>query len=176
MSALKCAIVKDLMPLYVEQLTTEETSEAICEHLETCESCQKDYTRMMQSVGIAVEPPKQDKKLLNYLNSVRWWYFLCPTIAFGTYLLGTPALFRVYIGLLTIFSAVCLSSYLSGMTSYGFDWDQVKIQEEAKEKELKRWGTYRVSPFYLCLPAILVILVHLCSRFDEIIRFFVDFF
>ncbi len=38
----ECKIVSDLLPLYIEDMVNAETSEFIKEHLEKCESCNKD--------------------------------------------------------------------------------------------------------------------------------------
>lgn len=39
----KCSIVKDLLPLYMDNLCSEETSFFIRNHLDECEDCCKDY-------------------------------------------------------------------------------------------------------------------------------------
>ena len=38
---LPCAVVRDLLPSYVEGLTEAETTAAVKNHLESCESCRK---------------------------------------------------------------------------------------------------------------------------------------
>lgn len=38
-----CAIVKDLLPLYIEDMVSTETELFIKEHLETCEDCRSEY-------------------------------------------------------------------------------------------------------------------------------------
>lgn len=64
---LPCAIVRDLLPSYVEGLTEAETSAAVKNHLEACEGCRKHYASM--SAG---EPaPKTETKELDYLKMVR---------------------------------------------------------------------------------------------------------
>ncbi len=42
MSNRDCSIVKDLLPLYIDEVASDETSNFIKEHLLTCEACQKD--------------------------------------------------------------------------------------------------------------------------------------
>lgn len=36
---LSCEIIKDLLPLYVDKLVSEETKNAVDEHIEECEGC-----------------------------------------------------------------------------------------------------------------------------------------
>lgn len=43
---MECDIVKDLLPLYVEQLAGEVSKIAVEEHLEECESCKEIYREM----------------------------------------------------------------------------------------------------------------------------------
>ena len=38
----ECKIVSDLLPLFTEDMVTEETSEFITEHIKTCENCKKE--------------------------------------------------------------------------------------------------------------------------------------
>ena len=43
---IKCEIIRDLLPLYVEELTSKESSEAVSEHLKICAECRKEYEEM----------------------------------------------------------------------------------------------------------------------------------
>ncbi|MDO4332953.1 MAG: zf-HC2 domain-containing protein [Eubacteriales bacterium] len=43
---LECSIIKDLLPLYVEQLASEASCRAIEEHLKECEECRTAYLNM----------------------------------------------------------------------------------------------------------------------------------
>ena len=64
---LPCAIVRDLLPSYVEGLTEEETTAAVKEHLNTCESCRSRY-EAMSSVENA---PAASTKEVDYLKHVK---------------------------------------------------------------------------------------------------------
>lgn len=45
-----CAVVRDLLPLYMEQLTSEETNQIIEEHLKDCKSCNSRYDAMREEI------------------------------------------------------------------------------------------------------------------------------
>jgi len=47
---LNCEIVKDLLPNYIEKLTSIETNGSIEEHLETCEDCRGYYKEMKEDI------------------------------------------------------------------------------------------------------------------------------
>lgn len=64
---LPCAVVRDLLPSYVEGLTEEETTSAVRDHLETCESCRTHYEAM---AGDNAAPAAESKEV-DYLKTVR---------------------------------------------------------------------------------------------------------
>ena len=45
---MKCEIIKDLLPSYIDELTSEVSNEAVKEHLSECESCRAYYEEMKQ--------------------------------------------------------------------------------------------------------------------------------
>jgi len=67
-----CSIVKDLLPLYIDGLTSVETGSYINKHLRTCESCRKAYEAMKDDiVQDAVNAKKSDTKEIDYLKKTR---------------------------------------------------------------------------------------------------------
>ncbi len=70
---MRCEIVRDLMPLYIDKLTSEVTNEMIEEHLKGCESCQKFYEEMSGEMKTELKEsikPKEKEKL-NYLKRIK---------------------------------------------------------------------------------------------------------
>ena len=59
-----CSIVQDLLPLYLDGLTSPESSRLVAEHLEACESCREMLERMRQPVPAAVLRGQDGKALL----------------------------------------------------------------------------------------------------------------
>ena len=69
---LSCHIVKDLLPLMADGLVSEETSQEINEHLETCEDCRRAYAAMTGAEETAQQEQKaQDEAQIDYLKKVR---------------------------------------------------------------------------------------------------------
>ena len=73
----ECSVVRDLLPLYVENMVSEETAAYIGEHLETCEECKAELESLKGSAEIAVieEKPamradnaKPFKKIMKKMN------------------------------------------------------------------------------------------------------------
>ena len=44
----ECSIIRDLLPLYAENLASPETVEFVEAHLKTCDACRKEYERMKE--------------------------------------------------------------------------------------------------------------------------------
>ena len=63
---LDCNIVKDLLPGYIDQLTSEETNRQIEEHLANCQDCRKEY-EAMKTPETHVDQTRQ----INYLKKIR---------------------------------------------------------------------------------------------------------
>ncbi len=43
MSKINCSLIKDLLPLYIDDLCSKESTEIVGNHLEICEDCNKEY-------------------------------------------------------------------------------------------------------------------------------------
>ena len=50
MKEISCNIIRDILPLYVDEAVCEETKELVEEHLFTCEDCRKEAEMMKKSV------------------------------------------------------------------------------------------------------------------------------
>lgn len=69
-----CALVRDLLPSYVDKITSEETNEILKEHLETCETCNKELSEMLYEIQAEKATPHQDLKI--YLSKTKQMYVL----------------------------------------------------------------------------------------------------
>ncbi len=64
---LPCAVVRDLLPSYIEGLTETETTAAVQDHLENCDDCRKKYEAMKDGETEAAANEKE----VDYLKTVR---------------------------------------------------------------------------------------------------------
>ena len=64
---LNCDIVRDLLPSYVDRLTSETTYEAVTEQLKECPECTEVLQRMKEPEKTQNEP----KAEVNYLKKIR---------------------------------------------------------------------------------------------------------
>ena len=56
-----CNVIKDLLPLYVDECCSEESTRLVAEHLDTCESCRKIYNQMRETYQSYEEKPNTVK-------------------------------------------------------------------------------------------------------------------
>lgn len=55
MKEIKCTIIQDVLPLYVDEVVSQDTKEMVDEHLQHCEKCQIEYDSMKKELYIPVE-------------------------------------------------------------------------------------------------------------------------
>ena len=53
-----CNVIKDLLPLYVDECCSEESTRLVAEHLDTCEGCRKVYSQMCETSQPQKDAPK----------------------------------------------------------------------------------------------------------------------
>lgn len=58
---MKCDIIKDLIPLYIEHMTSEETNNIIEEHISNCDECKKVYEEMSMDISLSNSENKEEK-------------------------------------------------------------------------------------------------------------------
>jgi len=63
MKETSCALIKDILPLYMEHLTSQETNDAVEEHLDECKSCQDLYDSMKEEMSEEISEEMSEEKL-----------------------------------------------------------------------------------------------------------------
>ena len=67
----ECYIVKDLMPLYIDDVLSENSKTFVKDHMDSCESCKKHYEKLSSEIKIPVskEVRFSDLRPIEYLKS-----------------------------------------------------------------------------------------------------------
>lgn len=99
---LTCAVVRDLLPAYVEGLTAEETAQAVERHLASCPDCARLRTEL---AAPAAEEPAETAREVDYLKKVkrRSWkravlaaaatlLLVLAAVGVKIFVIGTPAM------------------------------------------------------------------------------------
>lgn len=75
MKKISCNIVRDVLPLYLDDVVSDETKEMVEEHLKSCEACKKEAAIMKQDVILPINKNTQlaeAKVLKNLKVKIRW--------------------------------------------------------------------------------------------------------
>lgn len=69
MKEINCNIIKDILPLYVDGVVSDDTKEMVEKHLDCCEECKKELELMKQEISI---PPEKEASLIrNFKKKLR---------------------------------------------------------------------------------------------------------
>ena len=78
---LTCEVVQDLLPSYVDGLTSDVSNQAVEQHMKTCESCRKLYSEMREpmngeDVSEINDGQKADSKKSSEIDYLKSWDLL----------------------------------------------------------------------------------------------------
>ncbi len=93
MNNIPCTLIKDLLPSYIEKLTSDESNALVEEHLAGCPSCSKELAEMNTPVE-AEKAPDEEIEFIKIINKTKKMYILKGTI-FGITLIGLLVSFIV---------------------------------------------------------------------------------
>ena len=68
MNKIPCAVIKDLLPSYIDGLTSEETKALVEEHLAECDGCRLTYQVMKENAEEAAKPTSEDRREIDFLK------------------------------------------------------------------------------------------------------------
>ena len=68
-----CGIIRDLLPLYIDNVCNEESKQAVENHLSECEKCRNYYESMKSTEGFVAKENdnSEDMKMANNLKNVK---------------------------------------------------------------------------------------------------------
>ena len=107
-----CAIVRDLIPMYGEDLLSEETRDYMRDHIEHCGECRKYLEQCLREVQVPVEPPAQetDKKIIRGMRFRLIWYLFWPSLYAVCLQFGKEGTLRFF-GIALILTCLLYTSY-----------------------------------------------------------------
>lgn len=71
MTSITCDVVRDLLPSYVEGLSSADTIALVDEHLEGCPGCRKVLEAMRADMGAETQPSADDRREIDFLKHNR---------------------------------------------------------------------------------------------------------
>ena len=135
-----CALIEDVLPMYVDGLASQKTRSMVKEHLQECESCRSKYQKMSQQFPVQ-EPSEEIAEMLqsapeiDYLKKVKSW--------------GRRKMLCLALGLVLVF-AVCFVWQKYGRGTATDDYsasvtiDEEMVWIEGEVKDGKAYADYAV--------------------------------
>lgn len=74
MSTKKCEVIQDLLPLYIDNICSDESRRMVSEHLESCNECKKLYENMSNPVEQDLSEPELDSKQAFKAIKHKWYW------------------------------------------------------------------------------------------------------
>lgn len=71
MNRIPCEVIKDLLPSYIDSLTSEKTKVIIDEHLKNCKDCSNTLKKMRGDSDAQMQPDEDDKKEIAFLKKTK---------------------------------------------------------------------------------------------------------
>ena len=59
---MKCSVIRDLLPLYIDEVCSEDTKKLVAEHLAECEECRKTLEKMRKTVELPKLTEEEQKE------------------------------------------------------------------------------------------------------------------
>ena len=73
MNTIRCSIVEDLLPLYIDGALREETAQEVREHLSACPACRNEYEKLAQTLTLPSAPDLQEEDRRAFQAFRRHW-------------------------------------------------------------------------------------------------------
>lgn len=158
MDKIKCCIVRDLMPLYIDEVLSEESAQEVRNHLAECESCRGEYGKLSKDLVLPSgrEVQEENGRLLKQFKS-RWTrkkILIAVISSLLTVLLFFPVLDRVVESELFSPSTTGLAGAVGqlqlGRTSHG-EWTRLTLTKKKLFSDMVSYGVPYLkfdNPFY----------------------------
>ena len=100
----ECKLVQDLLPLYIEDILSEESKQYVEQHLNGCDECRLTKHKMEKRVECrTIDKVKcDDKSVLKYIAKIMAWYLICPLVVILIIVLGGGIYLKYYEGILIL--------------------------------------------------------------------------
>lgn len=103
MSKVSCGIIKDLLPLYYDEVCSGESKIMVEEHLNDCSSCKSELDRIRADIKMPKETVEKNRSDGNVIKDIADFWERSKVKAFVKGLIGATVLFTViflgYVGL-----------------------------------------------------------------------------
>ena len=129
---MNCNIIKDLMPLYIDQCCSKESEKAVTEHLTECKDCKALYEDMKSSdIPAVIYTPKKEihKTDIRKASVIQSALLL---ISFALITVGVALEARIPSGFLNGYTAIALVAPVTGFMLSLVNWYFIRLYKSRK--------------------------------------------
>lgn len=104
MNKISCNVCKDLLPIYVDKLCSEESEQLVENHLSGCEDCRNTYEAMTDKISVPkIDEEEKDKTDEFKLNLNKKWHRFLTTRAIAISSISIVGLAAIILGIYFLF-------------------------------------------------------------------------
>lgn len=104
MNKISCNVCKDLLPIYVDKLCSEESEQLVENHLSGCEDCRNTYEAMTDKISVPkIDEEEKDKTDEFKLNLNKKWHRFLTTRAIAISTISIVGLAAIILGIYFLF-------------------------------------------------------------------------
>lgn len=157
----KCDVIRDLMPLCIDDAATEASKKAVVEHISECKDCDNYYSKVMNDIPLNSQHSEESKGYLAIAKKLRRRKILTRVIITIVFCVVFELLMNYAVGYrFTAESAASLSGRLNASSELigDYDWGdwQFYIYDSANSYDVvtvnKHWNGWKAQDNYLVWP------------------------
>lgn len=157
----KCDMIRDLMPLCVDNAATETSQKVVVEHIAECRECEVYYSKIMNEIPLNSDCTEESKGYVTIAKKIRRHKILARTIITLTVFIVFELLINYAGGYrYTAKSAASLSGRLNASSQLigNYDWGDWRfyIYDSANSYDVvtvnKHWNGWKAQDNYLVWP------------------------
>lgn len=170
MKEITCAVVQDLLPMYAEDLTSEQTARMVKSHLENCGQCRAFYENCQKELPVPIEKPAgKDRKIVRRMRFQLLWYLFWPAL----YAVGVQFQFKEIWQIMIVALVGVWAVTNTHVAEYVYDLDDSKkaFYERERRNMQEGKGSFFVQGFTWMLPILLPVLLGLIPFMREYINY-----
>ena len=141
MEKINCNVIQDILPLYIDEVVSDDTKELVEEHLQNCEICQRVYNETKADLENDMKISAQTKESSHEANDLKSFRKFLKKRKIKTILLSIAATIVCFVAVFTFMNKhVTYISYKdAGITIVEDNKDEVKYKTNIKGNY--RWST-----------------------------------
>ncbi|MDU1414270.1 MAG: zf-HC2 domain-containing protein [Clostridium sp.] len=139
---LDCYIVKDLLPSYVDKLTSYETCKDVEEHLKECKNCNEEYNQMRETLSVSDKEKQHNIHEVHYFKKCNKKY---STMVRSVIIIAIICVL-LFVGMVTMLTKAYHNQYNSSAVS---NYLSISIEDNEGINFIGEYDDYKIYTYKL---------------------------